>query len=97
MDKLLTTPRGSYRLIVLDTVGAGAGALATVSLEHSGGLEKFAFRCRLAGSLVEATPARVCSLLQPWLEKNFESVREAALKSIRTERRLAELEPLQAT
>jgi len=92
MDKLLATSRGSYRLIIVETVAAGAGAIATISLEHSGGLEKFAFRCRIEKTL-EAESVRLRSLLEPWLEKNFESVREAALKSIRTERRLAELEP----
>ena len=93
MDELLATPRGSYRLHLVETVAAGAGCLVTISLEHRGGLEKFAFRCRLERALVDASAAQLRSLLGPWLEKNFEQVREAALKSIRTERRLAELEP----
>lgn len=93
MDELLATPRGSYRLTLVERVAAGTECLVTISLEQSAGVEKFAFRCRLEQVLGDASAAQLRALLRPWLEKNFEQVREAALKSIRTERRLAELEP----
>jgi hypothetical protein len=68
----------------------------TLSAEHAGGLEKFAFRCHIAPQLLEKAaitePAAACTRIAGWMEKQFEQVREAALKSIRSEHRLAEIE-----
>ncbi len=90
---LLNTPRGRYRLVLLEQAGTGPWVL-TVSVEHAGGLEKFAFRCLLSqGSLQRLGidhPSAACAGMAGWVEREFETVREAALKSIRTERRLTE-------
>jgi len=75
---------------------ANGSWILTLAVEHQGGLEKFAFRCRIANPLLERAPqsdsTAVCVRLAGWLERRFEQVREAALKSIRSERRLAEFE-----
>ena len=94
---LLNTARGAYRLSLVEQTAAGVGPwMLTLSAEHAGGLEKFAFRCHIAPELLEeaaiADPTVACARLAGWLEKQFEQIREAALKSIRSERRLAEIE-----
>jgi len=93
----LNTPRGTYRLSVVEqsTTDAGAWRL-TLVVEHASGLEKLAFRCHIGVELMQRTPAgdvaSICARLAPWLEGQFEQVREAALRSIRSEGRLAEVE-----
>lgn len=91
----LSTSRGTYRLTVVETASAPGGLVAaTLSLAHQGGLEKFALRCRLGGIMgqePEPAPAAIAERLAPSLEKHFEQLREAALKSIRAERKLLEL------
>jgi hypothetical protein len=94
---LLNTSRGSYRLTPAEQTAADDGSLTlTLSAEHTGGLEKFAFRCAVAGSLRKraaiADGADAGARLARWLEGQFEQVREAALKTIRSERRLAEIQ-----
>lgn len=92
---LLNTARGIYRLTIAEeSVPADGWWILTLAAEHQGGLEKFAFRCRIAEPLLQRTsvtdsPA-ACSRLAVWLQGQFEQVREGALKSIRSERRLAE-------
>src|ERR1700758_1772614 len=94
---LLNTGRGSYRLRVVEqTASMGAGPLGlTLGAEYSGGLENFAFRCHIAAGLLEreatADGAAACARMAGWLETQFETVREAALKSIRSEHRLVEV------
>ncbi|HKD66657.1 MAG TPA: hypothetical protein VKB84_07425 [Candidatus Binataceae bacterium] len=94
---LLQTSRGAYRLSLAEESTSNAGPWTlTLAAEHAGGLEKFAFRCRIAAALVEqsavADPGAACAKLAGWLQGQFEQVREAALKSIRSEHRLAEIE-----
>jgi hypothetical protein len=91
------TPRGTYRLNLIDEAQVGVGPWSmTLSVEHAGGLEKFAFQCHIAAELVERSGVadcdEACARLAPWLERQFEAVREAALKTIRSERRLVEIE-----
>jgi len=54
-----------------------------------------ALRCRIATALIGAadsdSPEKLIERIAPWLEREFEQTREAALKSIRTERRLLEI------
>jgi hypothetical protein len=99
---LLQTGRGSYRLNLVEQTKADGGPwMLTLSAEHTDGLEKFAFRCHIAEQLLTTpaidNPQAVCTLLAGWLEGQFEKVREAALKSIRSERRLAEIQFDQTT
>jgi hypothetical protein len=92
---LLKTSRGNYRLTLAEEAERASGQIfLTLAMEHAGGLEKFAFRCRVAQALLQkigiSEASAICSRLSGWLERDFEAVREAALKSIRAERRLAE-------
>jgi|SRR5580704_12709710 hypothetical protein len=94
---LINTARGIYRLTVGEQSAIADGSwVLTLAAEHQGGLEKFAFRCRIAQSLLQRSSAAelpaACGRVANWLQGQFEQVREAALKSIRSERRLAEFD-----
>ena len=67
--------------------------MLTLSLERADGIEKVALRCRIASTLIDstATPENLIDRIAPWIEREFEQTREAALKSIRTERKLHEI------
>jgi len=67
--------------------------ILTLSLERADGIEKVALRLRIATSLIDAadSPEKLIERITPWLEREFEQTREAALKSIRTERKLLEI------
>lgn len=58
-------------------------------------MERVVFRCRVAKSLLGTDaaeqPVVLVDRLAPWIAPEFEQVREAALKSIRTEKKLFEL------
>jgi hypothetical protein len=90
----LKTARGVYRLSVAEEAWSDGGACTvTLAAEHAGGLEKFGFRCRIAESLAASRDKQALGArLAGWLEGNFEAVREAALKAVRSEHRLAEFE-----
>lgn len=92
---LLNTGRGSYRLNLVEAAADADRWTLTLVAEHTAGLEKFAFRCHIASALLKNAanlePDAACARLAGWLEGRFEEVRETALKSIRSERRLAEL------
>lgn len=87
----LGTSRGVYRATATEPAPDEGGPTITVSLAHQGGLEKFSLRCRLGASVpraLETSGEELAQRLAPFLEKHFEQIREAALKSIRTERKL---------
>ena len=65
----------------------------TLSLERADGIEKVALRCRIAAELIRGgdSPEKLIERIAPWLEREFEQTREAALKSIRTEHKLLEI------
>ncbi len=96
MSNRLQTGRGVY---ILDQVGEAEliydAIILQLKLEHQGGMERVVFRCRIAESLLGAdavkSPSALVELLAPWIAPEFEQVREAALKSIRTEKKLFEL------
>lgn len=96
MANRLQTGRGVY---IFDLVGEAeliADAIVLqLKLEHQGGMERVVFRCRIAKSLLGSDaverPAVLVDRLVPWIAPEFEQVREAALKSIRTEKKLFEL------
>jgi len=58
-------------------------------------MERVVFRCRIAKSLLGSDavgpPVVLVDRLVPWIAPEFEQVREAALKSIRTGKKLFEL------
>jgi hypothetical protein len=70
-----------------------AGIVLTLALERADGIERMVFRCAIAKSLAESdmTPEALAGRIAPWVEREFEQTREAALKSIRAERRLLEI------
>jgi hypothetical protein len=90
---LLNTGRGIYALVNARPVERTADAVVlTLSLERADGIEKVALRCRIATALIDTTPPeKLIERIKPWLEREFEQTREAALKSIRTERKLHEI------
>ena len=67
--------------------------MLTISLDRADGIEKVALRCRIANVLLSSSgsPEMLIERITPWLEREFEQTREAALKSIRTERQLLEI------
>jgi hypothetical protein len=90
----LKTARGIYKIA---SVGAlertDDSVVLTLSLERADGIEKVALRCRIATSLIGPadSPEKLIERVAPWLEREFEQTREAALKSIRAERKLLEI------
>jgi ectoine hydroxylase-related dioxygenase (phytanoyl-CoA dioxygenase family) len=69
----------------------------TLAMERADGIEKIGLRCRVAdtvGAGADEAAAIEAALerLAPWIERDFERTREEALKSIRSERRLLEIE-----
>ena len=92
----IRTGRGNYKLSLAGAAEKEAGwVIFTLSLERADGIERVAFRCRVAEALIapseapdaRAIPGRIAS----WVEREFEQTREAALKSIRSERKLYEV------
>ncbi len=92
----MKTARGIYAIASAAPIARAAGSVAlTVGLERADGIEKFALRCHIATGLIgnadSDSPERLIERIAPWLEREFEQTREAALKSIRTERHLLEI------
>jgi hypothetical protein len=90
----LNTSRGIYALVNARPPERTADAIVlTLSLDRADGIEKVALRCRIATALIDAAepPEKLIDRLTPWIEREFEQTREAALKSIRTERKLHEI------
>ncbi|MGH7916818.1 MAG: hypothetical protein ACREQE_05060 [Candidatus Binataceae bacterium] len=91
----LNTGRGTYRLsLAAPAVTDDQSVLLTLALERADGIERVVLHCRIAASLlghVGDDPDALLARLGPWLQRDFEQVREAALKSIRAERKLLEI------
>jgi hypothetical protein len=68
------------------------GPSATLGMKQKYRYTKRA-RCRIATTLLGPadSPEKLIERITPWLEREFEQTREAALKSIRTERKLLEI------
>jgi hypothetical protein len=91
---LLNTGRGIYAIVNARSIERTADAVVlTLSLERADGIEKVALRCRIATELIRGSdsPETLIERIAPWLEREFEQTREAALKSIRTEHKLHEI------
>jgi len=91
----LRTGRGVYRITSAAAPQAGSDSIVfTLGLERADGIERVVFRCRIERSLLnrpDPEAAATIMRLAPWIEREFEPTREAALKSIRTERKLLEV------
>ena len=67
----------------------------TLSFERADGLERVGFLCSIARAIVAAPNESVSASsldailvrVAPWFEREFEQTREAALKSLRSERK----------
>ena len=96
MPTTLKTGRGIYTIASAEPLARDAGSVVlTLSLERGDGIERVALRCRVATGLIGDAAAdsaeKLIERIAPWLEREFEQTREAALKSIRTERQLLEI------
>jgi hypothetical protein len=89
----IRTGRGPYRIIEAAPFANDAGAIVlTLALERADGIERVVFRCRVDAALADTVaPDDLIAKIQPRLEREFEMIREAALKSIRSERKLHEI------
>jgi len=92
----LKTGRGIYTIASAAPLGRATGSVVlTLSLERADAIERVALRCRIATGLIgnsdSDSPEKLIERIAPWLEREFEQTREAALKSIRTERHLLEI------
>jgi hypothetical protein len=92
----INTGRGLYRLslAVPPTITANDITL-TLSFARADGLERVGFLCTIARAIAgapgEPETDAMLSRLAPWFEREFEQTREAALKSLRSERRPLEV------
>ena len=90
----IRTGRGNYTLSLAGAAEKAAGwVIFTLSLERADGIERVVFRCRVAEALLTAgeAPDTLPERIASWVEREFEQTREAALKSIRSERKLYEV------
>lgn len=95
MPLQIRTGRGLYNLSAAAPIESdGDGAVLTLAIERADGIERVVLRCRIGRALAasgDGNAGMLLARLQPWLEREFEQTREAALKSIRTERKLFDL------
>ena len=91
---MLKTGRGIYAIASAGPLERTADSVVlTLSLERADGIEKVALRFHIATALIgdADSPEKLIAQITPWLQREFEQTREAALKSIRTERKLLEI------
>ena len=90
----IKTGRGKYWLKTGARDQRDADSITlTLALERADGIERVAFKCRIASALLNAgtDTESILMRLAPWIEKEFEMTRENALKTIRSERKMLEL------
>jgi hypothetical protein len=91
----LQTVRGRYRLSLAGppkvSRSATEGFTLALSFDSLDGVERIGLLCIIARELLDMVDTSdtdaVIGRIAPWFEQQFEQVREAALKSIRTDRR----------
>jgi hypothetical protein len=96
MSATIKTARGVYAIKVAAPIDrSDDSAVVTVGLERADGIEKIALKFRIADWLLKSSqieaPEKIVERLTPWIEREFEQTREAALKTIRAEHRLLEV------
>jgi hypothetical protein len=90
----ILTGRGVYRLNAVAPLEiTNSGVVLTLAMERADGIERIVSRWRIAPELAGERPKveTIIARLKGWLAGEFETTREAALKSIRSERRLHEI------
>jgi hypothetical protein len=90
----IKTGRGNYWLITASpTQNDDDAIILTLVLERADGIERVAFRCRIAKDLLQDSgdTETILNRLAPWVEREFEMTRENALKAIRSERKMMEI------
>jgi hypothetical protein len=93
----LQTLRGKYRLSLSgEPERSGADLVLTLTMERIDGIERVSFRCVIASAPVDrgsdaADTEKLRERMAPWVERRFEQLREAALKSVRSEGKLLEV------
>jgi hypothetical protein len=88
----INTGRGLYQLSLAAPPAIAADEITlTLGFERVDGLERVGFMCTIARAIAPAPgdfdAGAMLSRLTPWFEREFEQTREAALKSLRSERR----------
>jgi hypothetical protein len=92
----INTSRGLYWLSLAAPPALTADEVTlTLSFERADGLERVGFLCTIARALaeppgesnIETDAGLLLARLVPWFEREFEQTREAALKSLRSERK----------
>jgi hypothetical protein len=94
MTTEIATGRGTYRLVAAAPLEwSDASVILTLALERADGIERVVTRCRVARELITGplTDQALVERLKGWVAREFEAVRESALKAIRSERRLYEI------
>jgi hypothetical protein len=90
----IATGRGVYRLLPAAQLEYDdSGVVLALAMERADGIERVVTRFRIARELAGELPevGAIIEQLKGWLAREFETTREAALKSIRSERRLHEI------
>jgi hypothetical protein len=90
----LATGRGLYHLSSAAPLEADQNSVTlTLAMERADGIERVAARWRIARTLLAGEPQAeaIIERIKQWLGREFEATREAALKSIRSEHRLLEI------
>ena len=90
----IVTGRGVYRLTAAAPLECtDTAVLLALAMERADGIERVVTRCRIARELLNEPPETdsIIERLKGWVAREFENTREAALKAIRSERRLHEI------
>jgi hypothetical protein len=92
----LKTGRGVYHLdLAAPPEAAGSDLILPLVLARADGIERVVFRCRIEGVLAGDAPqpsiGELIERIAPSIQRDFDILREAALKSIRSERKLLEI------
>ena len=92
-SRQLNTGRGLYRLSLAAAPSITSdGVTLTLSYERIDGLERVGYLCTIANDLAvgfdqSEAGEKLLERVAPWFEREFEQTREAALKSLRSERK----------
>ena len=96
MSIKIKTGRGIYQINNAAPLERSSDSIVlTLGLGRADGIEKIALKCKISAALIQPAeldaPDKLVESLAPWIEREFEMTREAALKTIRVERRLLEI------